>query len=84
MIAPISVWELDAGRPKYRAEVPDDRRQQHREHHGEAMCGTHVKQQIGRQHMHDGIGYAETPSRTPKKLKSAAIATASCERIARV
>ncbi|SSL81588.1 Uncharacterised protein [Klebsiella pneumoniae] len=51
------------------AEVPDDRRQQHREHHGEAMCGTHVKQQIGRQHMHDGIGYAETAQQNAEEVE---------------
>lgn len=38
MIAPIRVCELEAGRPKYRAEVPDNCRQQHGKDHGEAMC----------------------------------------------
>ncbi len=48
IMAPISVWELDAGNPKYGTEVPDNRRQQHGKDHSEAVRGTHVEQEIRR------------------------------------
>ncbi|ESH51578.1 hypothetical protein SEEC0006_19626 [Salmonella enterica subsp. enterica serovar Choleraesuis str. 0006] len=34
--------------------------------------------------MHNGIRHAETPQQNAKKLNTAAMTTASCERIARV
>ena len=33
------------------------------------MCGTHVKQQIGGQHMHNGIGYAETAQQNAEEVE---------------
>lgn len=49
IMAPISVWELDAGNPEIPCtEVPDNRRQQHGKDHSEAVRGTHVEQEIRR------------------------------------
>lgn len=48
------------------------------------MARTYVKQQIRWQHMHNGIRNAQSAQKDTKKLNTAAITTASCDRIARV
>jgi hypothetical protein len=50
-------------------QVPDNRRQQHREHHGKAMRRSHIKQQIRRQHMHNGIGNTQTTQQNTQKVE---------------
>src|ERR1700730_12735620 len=48
---PISVWELDEGIPS--AEVPDDRGDQQREHHREALRCADAQNQLHRQQLQD-------------------------------
>jgi hypothetical protein len=46
MIEPIRVCELEAGPPG--AEIPDDRSDQEREHHGEARTAADLQDQFDR------------------------------------
>ena len=54
MIEPISVCDDDAGKPEPPgAEIPDDRRDQQREDHGEAGAAADLQDQLDRQQRDD-------------------------------
>ncbi|MNI98114.1 hypothetical protein D3C73_1568920 [compost metagenome] len=85
IIAPISVWELDAGKPKY--QVP----------RFQIIAANSIENTMARpcdEPMLSSrsvgnictMAYAtlRPPSKTPKKLNTAAMITANCERMARV
>ena len=57
MIEPMSVCELDEGSPKYQVpEIPEDRRDQQRKHHGEARAAADLQDQLDRQQRNDPEG----------------------------
>jgi hypothetical protein len=70
MIEPIKVCDEEAGRPSHQvAEVPDDRRDQQGEDHGEAGVRADSQDRFDRQQRDDAEGHGAVEVRTPKKLK---------------
>ena len=70
MIEPISVWELELGQPEVpRAQIPDDRRYQQRENHGEARAAAHLQNQLHRQQRDDPEGHRTARKHYSQKIK---------------
>ena len=70
MIEPISVCELEAGRPRVPgAEVPDDRGDQQREDHREAGAGADLEDQFDRQQGEMAKATAAGRVSTPRKFQ---------------
>ena len=85
IMAPISVWELDAGRPKYQVPRFQIIAASNMENTMARPCDDPIlsSRSVG---SICTMAYAtlRPPSKTPKKLNTAAMTTANCERIARV
>ncbi len=71
MIEPIKVCELDGRKAEPPGpEVPDDRRDQHGEDHGEARLRADLQDQFHGQQRDDAKATAPVEVKTPRKLKN--------------
>ena len=79
MIEPISVCELEAGKPEPPgAEIPDDRGDQQREDHREARAAADLQNQLDRQQRNDAEATAPLEASTPRKFQKPDQTTAMC------
>ena len=72
MIEPISVCELEDGQAEIPgAEIPDDRRDEQRENHGEAGAAADLQNELDRQQRDDAEGDRAARDQNAEKVEGA-------------